>query len=263
MLSGRNKQRDGSFLPTDYVASKQEHRSNFMALVLFSIVIFSVVSAFMFTNRQWTSVRQEQKKIDAAYESETRKIDQLKEIEQRREKLLDKAEITTALIDKVPRSVLLAELVTGMPRDVTLEELELTSKRIRPPKPDAADKKVKSLTSKKGSGKKDEPEKPRVLAPRFEFTLTITGVAGDNNAVADYLQALKECTLLEDVELRFIAATHLDEMTLRKFEIEARIRPEADATSLAKVERNDMKRNPMQHNSMANVLEGLLDKGDQ
>ena len=263
MLSGRNKQRDGSFLPTDYVASKQEHRSNFMALVLFSIVIFSVVSAFMFTNRQWASVRQEQKQIDAAYESETRKIDQLKAIEGRREKLLDKAEITTALIDKVPRSVLLAELVTDMPRDVTLEKLELESKRIKPPKPDAADKKVRSLTSKRGSGKKEEPEKPKVLAPSFEFTLKITGVAGDNNAVADYLQALKECTLLDSIELKYISATHLDEMTLRKFEIEARIRDGADATALATVERDEMKRNPMQHKSMANVLENVLNKGDE
>src|SRR5690554_1039472 len=110
----------GSFLPEDYVARKAETRASLISLALFGIVLGGVVAAFFVTNRQWLSVRREQELINTLYTQEARKIEQLKKLEAQKAEMLAKAEVTTALVEKVPRSVLLSELTTRMPESITL-----------------------------------------------------------------------------------------------------------------------------------------------
>ncbi|MCC6833271.1 MAG: PilN domain-containing protein [Thermoleophilia bacterium] len=244
----------GSFLPRDYVAGKTERRTTLTLLVIFTVVMVAIVSAFMVTSQQWNDVRRQQRLIDASYAEEQVKIQQLRELEEQRAELVDKAEVTTALIDRVPRSVLLAEIVTRMPGRVTLLELNLESKRIRaatpPPAAGGAQGRaggVRSISSTartnpqnastarggRGAAAAAEPARPKVEPPRFESTLTLIGVATVNNDIADFYAALKECPLLEQVDLQFIQATVIDDVDRRKFEIHARIRPDADATLVA------------------------------
>jgi len=232
----------GSFLPEDYVQKKNELRTNFITLTLFGVVMFAVVGAFFVTNRRWQSVREQQLAINDQYQHEAQKIDQLKALEAQRQAMLEKAEITTALIEKVPRSVLLAELITRMPSDLTILDLKLQSKRIEPPKPQATpDKKVKTLASSQGKGQaaaktEKPPEKEPVRAPRFDFTLNLEGVAGVNNDISDYLSSLKNCSLLDRLELPYIQVTNIDNVELRKFSIQAGIAPSADARSMTATE---------------------------
>lgn len=243
----------GSFLPRDYVAGKAERRATLTLLVIFTVVMVAIVSAFMVTSQQWNEVRRQQRLIDASYAEEQVKIQQLRALEEQRAELVDKAEVTTALIDRVPRSVLLAEIVTRMPGRVTLLEVVLESKRIRaatpPPAPGAGQGRaggVRSISTTartnpqnaaargpRGTTTPAEPARPKVEPPRFESSLTLIGVATVNNDVADFLQALKACPLLEQVDLQFIQSTVMDGLERRKFEIRARIRPDADASLVA------------------------------
>lgn len=221
-----------SFLPEDYVTRKADVRSNMICLGLFVVVMFGVASAFLVTNRQWASVKDEHKAINAAYESEAKKIDQLKSLESQRESMLERAEITVALVEKSPRSVLMASLVTSMPEGVTLLDAELASKRITAPvTPKAAE--VKSLSGSKKSSKKsskgsksktETPEVPKPQAPKFETTLRLTGVATANEQIADYVTKLKLCDTLEAVELTYIKETVIADMTLRKFQVDAKVK---------------------------------------
>ncbi|MCA9289206.1 MAG: PilN domain-containing protein, partial [Phycisphaerales bacterium] len=146
----------------------------------------------------------------------------------------------------VPRSVLLAEIVTRMPARVTLLEVNLESRRIRatipPPTNNPAQGRsggsVRSLrggatAGRGGRGQPEAPARPRIEPPRFESTLTLVGVASANNDIADFLQELKRCPLLEEVDLQYIQATVIDTTERRKFEIHARLRPDADATLVA------------------------------
>lgn len=221
-----------SFLPEDYVTRKADVRSNMICLGLFVVVMFGVASAFFVTNRQWGSVKEEHKAINAAYESEAKKIEQLKSLESQRESMLERAEITVALIEKSPRSVLMASLVTSMPEGVTLLDAELASKRVTAPvTPKAAE--VKSLSGSKKSSKKaskgsksksETPEVPKPQAPKFETTLRLTGVATANEQIADYVTKLKLCDTLEAVELTYIKETVIADMTLRKFQVDAKVK---------------------------------------
>ncbi|MCW5774902.1 MAG: PilN domain-containing protein [Phycisphaeraceae bacterium] len=220
------------FLPADYVERKTETRFYALTLALFFTVMLAVVGAFLVTNQRWSSVRSDQRSINAQYEQATVKLEQLKSLEAQRSQMLDKARITTALLEPVPRSVLLAELVTALPRGVTLIEVKLQSKRIRAtlaaPDPKAKPAASRSL-SRPGVAAPTKPtEPPKVEPPRFEYSLTIVGVASDNNQVADYLRLLQQSPLLSNVELLYIAQTTLDTLDLRRFEIVARLRDDAD-----------------------------------
>lgn len=237
-----------SFLPEDYVQKRAEFRANFIILALFGVVMFGVVAAFFVTNQRWEAIRGQQREINENYSAEAAKIEQLKALEGTRADMMNKAEITTALLERVPRSVLLADLVSRMPKDVTVLEMNLTSRRIDPVVEDktsslAKGKTVKNLTTPKATpakaGDKSDKtakgktpakgeEKAVVKAPRFEYTLVITGVAEKNTDISDYLARLGQSDLLEKLELPYIEVAKIDDVEMRKFEIRAGLRSDAD-----------------------------------
>ncbi|MEA5557669.1 PilN domain-containing protein [Nodularia spumigena] len=226
----------GSFLPEDYVSRKADNRANILCLGLFAVVMAGVVSAFMVTNRQWEGVKKEQEAINASYEQESKKIAQLKDLEAQRTSMIDRGEITTALIERTPRSMLMAQLVTTLPEGITLLNTEVKSKRLAvvapPPEAQTQTRSLSSRASKPASkssktsksAKAEPPPPPRPQAPRFESTLAITGVAGENQQIADYLAALKQSQLLEAVELVYIKEAIMADMALRRFQINAKLR---------------------------------------
>jgi len=239
-------QSGGSFLPQDYVKGKHEFRANLICLGLFGVVMFGVVSAFFVTNRQWIQVRHEQQVITADYTKEAAKIEQLKKLDDQNAQMLEKAEITTALVEQVPRSVLLRELINRLPENITLTEMVLEGKRSKtsPPVAGGSNAAVSGAGVKNLSGRptgqvsgqvakgKAKPEAPKVEAPRFEYTLKLTGIAKVNNEISDYLHSLQESPILDGVDLRYIKETDIDKESFRKFEIQATIKKGADGRAL-------------------------------
>jgi Tfp pilus assembly protein PilN len=228
----------GGFLPEDYVHSRAEKRASLLTLVLFGVVMFAVAGAFFVTNRQWIDVRAEQQAINAEYTREAQKIEQLKALEKQKAEMLAKAELTTALIERIPRSLLTAELVTRMPEQITLLNMELKSKRIMPATATPQAKPTAGSLMRTGSGgaaQSAEPVTPRVTAPTYEYNLKVTGVSQQNNEIADYLASLKQSPLLEGVDLTYIKPTKIHDIELRRFEIVARLRPDADAREVEPV----------------------------
>jgi Tfp pilus assembly protein PilN len=228
-----------SFMPEDYLLAKRESKVNSINLLLFGVVLCAVVGAFFVTHRQWNAVRAKQQAINAEYATEAEKIEQLKLLDTQKQEMLEKAEITTALIEKVPRSILLAEVVNRMPERVTLAELELKSRRIReeaPKKAAAAGPKSLSASNSKSGGKggknaKDAPP-PKPRPPKMEFTLSIQGLAATDQDVAEYHAALKESGLLDRVDLVSTEGTRIQDSPVRRFRIEAQISQTADARAV-------------------------------
>ena len=108
-----------SFLPQEYVKSKSQIRANFFALLLFTLVMAGVIGAFFVNHQRWRDVEAQAAVISAQFTEEAAKIEQLKALEAQRADLLDRAEVVTALIDRVPRSVLMAEIVRDIDRKST------------------------------------------------------------------------------------------------------------------------------------------------
>jgi hypothetical protein len=235
-----------SFLPQDYVARKNELRANLICLSLFGVVMFGVIAAFFVTNRQWLQVKREHEAVELQYSQERTKIDQFNRLEAQKVEMADKAVVTTALLENVPRSTLISELVTRMPADCTLLEVQLVSKRVKETPPAGAPAAkgapaIKNLGVKpagtvamvKGGAEPPAPEK--VAPPKFEFAIKLVGVAKLNNNVADYIQALKACPILENVDLKTLTPTTIEKLDMRKFEIDAGIRKGVDARTIQAV----------------------------
>lgn len=224
----------GSFLPEDYIAAKSEARANIITLSLFAIVLGAVIAAFMVTHQRWQSIKARQISVNAQYKSETDKIEQLKQLESQRAAILEKAEITASLVEQVPRWAMLGELALRMPERMRLDELKLKSQRIevKPVTPAKPPPLVKSLLQKESDAKK-QPEVPKATAPKFEYTLTISGSAEENNDIADYLASLKTSPILRRVELGFIRESKEGDRLLRKFEITANLKSAVESGELA------------------------------
>lgn len=234
----------GGFLPEDYVQRKAEGRANIIGLSLFCAVMGTVVAAFFVTNRNWKSVHDEREAIAVQYTAAEPEIELLIKLEEQKEQMLQKAEIVTALIEPVPRSILMAELVTRMPEDMTLLTVELKGRRVSDAAPtkqnDAQSQRTSvrgrqagSLGGTKTGATADEANgKAKILPPRYEYTITLTGVTPDNGDVADYMEALKLSPLLRRVEMAHTEGRKIKDVELREFKITAEIDPRADARGI-------------------------------
>lgn len=144
--------------------------------------------------------------------------------------MMEKAEITAALLEPVPRWAVLSELRYRMPETVRLDSFEMKGNRnggggggINMPK-------IKTLVDSTAGVAPDA--RPKIVAPSFTYEVVINGAAEENNDVADYLTSLKSSPLLKDVELTFIKEQKENKKILRKFEITATLKGEVDREKL-------------------------------
>jgi len=231
-----------SFLPQDYINDRNDARANIFTLTLFAIVMAGVVGAFFVTNRHWRSLRDEQHAIDIEYEAESQKIEQLKALETQRASIMEKAEITAALIEKVPRWAVLGEVTLRMPTTMRLDLFTIKSSRMvkaapAPATAPGAKSAPQSLVKKiAGDGKdaKKPPERPKIEAPKFEYAMTIEGTADINNDITDFFARLKKSPVFDRVELAYIRDSKESGIDLRKFQITAAISANSKPDILAK-----------------------------
>ncbi len=233
-LSGSH-QESGSFLPQDYISERTDARANILTLTLFAITMAGVVAAFFVTNRHWQSLRATQDAINVEYQAEGKKIEQLKSLESQRAAIMEKAEITAALVEKLPRWAMLGELTLRMPASMRLDQFLLKSTRVLPPAPPppAPGSKAKPQSLVKPAADKNDKskdklakkeERPKVEPPKFEYAVTIEGTAEVNNDIADFLASVKQSPAFDKVELTFIKDAKEMGKEMRKFQITAALR---------------------------------------
>lgn len=224
---------DGSFLPEAYVRTRTERRANLLGLSLFGVVMLCVVGAFFVTNHRWISVREQRDVIDELYQQQAARIEELKKLEEQRREMIDKAAVTTSIVEMVPRSVLLAVLSRPMPERMTLLELEVSSEKIALVKDSAAKaeqaargvRSIQVATSVPGAAPAPgaEEEKAPIEPERFRHSIRLEGVAPTNEEIAEYIDRLEEGGMFESLELAFIKESKIDGVGLRKFEIAAQV----------------------------------------
>ena len=230
-----------SFLPEDYLQKKAERRAIAISLFLFLVVSICIVGAFFATYRKWWEVKTTVEEVNREFAAESKKIDQLKVLEAQRDELKEKADVTLALVERVPRSILMAELINRMPKQLTLTEFSLKSKRIL-----ETPKLKKEITSLAGpqtlaaikaaqtstASSTPAADAPKSLPPRFDFRLELVGLSATDDDVADYYQRLVACPLLDHVDMIFSSDIVIEEVSMRKFRIEASIKATADARTI-------------------------------
>lgn len=246
---------DASFLPDDYLAHQAEKRTNVISLTLFVVVMFAVFGAFLVTNRQWSQVKGAQASINQQFQDAAAKIEELNELEKQRERMLNKAEVAIALVERVPRSILLAEFINRMPPRLSLLEFELKSTPVKPPVKQVNQKATGSLKGKtapkqpapgrKGETREEAMEERKIDPPMYDVTIAMVGLAPTDREVSQYIAELVAHPLLKDVSLKYSVQSLVDEAQLQEFRVEMRLDPKADVRGIDPLQIPRNLRDPM------------------
>jgi Tfp pilus assembly protein PilN len=239
-----------SFLPEDYLARKAERRTNLISLVLFAVVMLGVFLAFVVTNQKWSQVKRDQMTINSSYQTVAEEIRELTELEDHKSEMLHKAELAAALVERVPRSILLAELINRMPDRLSLLEFELTSEKIKPVIPRSAakdkDKGGDRLGAQRAKTKEEAAEEgKKIRPPRYKVAVSLVGVAPTNMEVSYYLAELNSYPLFENVTLEYSEEKEIEGQVMREFEIRLKLDPDADVRLVDPLTRPRGVRDPM------------------
>lgn len=216
-----------SFLPDDYLERKQQRRTNTIFAVLFMTEMLAIGGAFSYTERSMASVETMHTRLDADYSEAAKRIAQVQQMQEKQRQMSQQAELSAALLEKVPRSFVLAELTNALPSGVSLTDFVLES-RIRnapgPVGPQTAFERRQAAENKK-------VELPQ--AKVYDVGMKISGMADNDVQVAQFITKLNRSKLLKDVNLIYTDTStatkgEQDTKDMRKFQIELAIDPSAD-----------------------------------
>ena len=217
-----------SFLPVEYTEQRRDKRTHILAMLLFITVMGGVFSAFLWKRTEWKKIEQIRQQVESRYEAAGIEVGQLMVLQQAQQATIEKAELAAALVEKVPRSILLAELINHMPPGLGLHELKLESTRIII-KPDPKDRNQhKGRSSTRAAEAKGPP-----TAPIYDTRLSLTGFAATDVHVSEFLSALNDHVLFQDVHLVSSQENISDNQVAREFKIRMTLRRKADSRSLA------------------------------
>lgn len=207
-----------SFLPEDYLQKKIAVRTNAICVTLFVLVMAGVVGAFFVTDRQRVEVRRLQADVDEQYREAARRIDQLEQLQKDKKLMMERKKVAEVLVERVPRSVILAELTNLMPATLSLLEFNMETKALKTaPRPKTAIQR-EAQKNQKDREKLAQPDRPEVKPT--ELTLTLIGVAPTDLEVSQFLAMLNQHELFQNIYLRYSEDAKVQEREMRKFELE-------------------------------------------
>jgi Tfp pilus assembly protein PilN len=117
-----------SFLPDDYLERKARRRANVVCAALSVVVMGAIASAFVITERSMSEVEARADRVEAEFTDAARSIDQVNKMKAQQRKIVHQAELAASLVERVPRSNLLAEFTNSLPGGTSLLELSLESR---------------------------------------------------------------------------------------------------------------------------------------
>ena len=216
-----------SFLPDDYLDRKQRRRTNAICAVLFCIVISSIAGAFTVTERSMREIEKQAADVDLQYTSAAKRIEQYQQMEEKQRTMQHQAELTASLLEKVPRTKILARITNGIPQGVSLLDFTLNSTLSTAPQSapkTAFDARKAELDASRGVISAMASQ-PRV----YDVSMRLTGVAPNDGQVSKFITKLNTTPMFKDVNLvftdEFVAGDK--ESKLRKFAIEMNLNPNA------------------------------------
>lgn len=234
---------DMSFLPEDYIEKRAQRRTNFICVTLFIIVMSAVVAAYFVSDEQRREVRDQWTDVNRRVAEAGRLLEQLDELQKRKDQMVRKAKITGTLVERVPRTLILSQVINNMPATLSLFEFELETTVVQAPT-QAKTKLQKAKAKAKAKSKDDdetlpEPDKTRVV-------ISIEGVARTDVEVAQFMTDLKNLPLFSSVNLGFSEEIKIQDEPMRKFKIQAVVNQDLDLENFEPLMvKRELKQNPM------------------
>lgn len=203
-----------SFLPEDYLDRKVARRTNLICVGLFLVMIVAIGAAFYVQNRQDLGTRAELIEVNNTFTKRADQLRQIKELQQQQQQMIDKARVVQQLVERVPRSIILAEMVNDMPPALSLLEFELQTKA------QPAPRNLTALDRAKAKQQQDQDKKDGKveIVPRL-VTILIEGVADKEKQITEFMGQLTHHPLFKDVGLAFIEKDKIEQTEVFRFGI--------------------------------------------
>ena len=234
MLSSPNEL---SFLPDDYLERKAQRRTNAICAILFLVVMCAIGSAFTYTEKSVSEVEREHDAVEKQYMDAAKRIKLVQQLREKQQRMAQQWELASSLLEKVPRSNLLADVTNDLPAGVSLLDFSMESKQRSAASVAAAggigtgpkltfDQK-RGNAGNAGSG----ANATTVSGPKvFDVYIKISGMAFTDVQVGDFIRKLNQSRLLKDVNLIISDEFKQGDSQLRKFQLEAMLDPTAEVT---------------------------------
>jgi hypothetical protein len=220
-----------SFLPDDYLERKAQRRTNAICAILFLVVMSAIGTTFSISERSTREIDRRYNAKLSEFTTEAKRIQQAEKMQEKQRTMARQAELSASLLEKVPRSFILADITNAMPRGVSLMDFSLDSKRKNTPPPTApgstAFEQRKSQTAKEQQKKEAAAASPGDVK-LFDVNMKLTGLAQTNVQVAQFINKLNGSKLLKDVNLVITDTFEKDGENLRKFVIDCTLDPKAE-----------------------------------
>lgn len=212
-----------NFLPDDYLRRRGARVSNFVCLGMAGatvLILGLVVGVCALRAYGAACVRTT---VERQYAEASRKIEDLKQLEERKAGLVHKVELSTALLERVPRSHILAQLTNHLPPETSLTALTMQVQTIKVPLTEAdktAAAKLAPATGPKGgkpaAGSKAQQQMRTVTQVQFR----LDGVARTDVQVAGFISKIQQDPLFSEVNLQFSEEfPHTENMLIRRFQL--------------------------------------------
>ncbi|MBL7132553.1 MAG: PilN domain-containing protein [Phycisphaerae bacterium] len=201
------------FLPDDYVERQRARRANVTCLLMAGgcLVVIGLVAGITMIRAAGTAAVRAT--IEKQYEQASLRIKDLEQLQKHKQDLLHKADLSAALLERVPRSHILARLTNHLPTETSLTSLKMQVEKVAIASPAAE---VPEAPKAKGAkGKKAGPVRTE---DRLRFRLD--GLAQTDVQVAEYISRLGTDPLFDAVDLQFSEEfPHREGMTMRRFQL--------------------------------------------
>jgi Tfp pilus assembly protein PilN len=221
-----------NLLPEDYLKRRDQQRANVLCLILFGFVMIGVVAAAVMSEQKAARVRHEYTQVSEEYRRAGELIVQMQQLEGKKNQVIAKAQMAAELLERVPRSYLLASLTNALPVGTSLTAVKLTTAKsqaaVAAAAAAAAPTRNKFKTrdaARTAQGGEAAAEKVKTTPPLV--TVEVTGLAETDVQVAEFIYNMRENPLMKSVELVFSEQRAVDELAARKFQVTMQLRSDA------------------------------------
>jgi len=208
-------------------------------MMIVIVVVMAVIgTAFTLTDRSIREIESRHREVDKQYTEAARRIEQVRALQDKQREMAQQAELTASLLEKVPRTFVLAEITNALPAGVSLIDFLLEA-RVRNAAPPMAKAKTifeqKQQEIAKEAAAKKAAQETRLQPRVYDVTMKVTGVADNDVQVAKFISKMNASPLFKDVNLVISDQFTRDGQTLRKFQLELALVPDADVSQLKPV----------------------------
>jgi len=211
-----------NFVPNEYVEQRESNKTNIIYLVLLAAFMAAIAVTFSFIKVRQKAVSAELAVLNSKMENAQGQLVQLDELRTKAAMMIRTADLTSELIEPVPKSIILSCLTNNLPTGVSLLKFSLKEKEI--------------TTSSAASGGAQAAaaggnENPVWNKKIYETNIRIEGIAPNDIEVAAYISNLNQSIMLNNVELVESKEHEIDDIKFRHFRLAMQLDKSCDVRS--------------------------------